>query len=180
MFLPSLPFLCTSLLVGWLVSEFILQGSSLELLTSLVLVTIPSIFSHYCPSVPQEFLQQKRLHTPRKSLGHPITHPFLLCVHIQTALSFFQVEQRFVSLLEKGRGRAPVFHKGTRSFSACIFELLCSVVCSVACSCCQEGFVFPKGIVKELRKTEELQFEQQGSLDYVKAPVIGLHESSRT
>lgn len=46
--------------------------------------------------------------------------PFLLCVQTQTALSCFHVEQR----LEKGGGRALVFHKGNLSVSGCMFKLL--------------------------------------------------------
>lgn len=60
------------------------------------------------------------------------------CVYRQ--LSLASKWNKFVSLLEKGSRKALVFHNGNLSFSACIFELLCSI----AYSCCQEGFVFPK------------------------------------
>lgn len=119
-------------LVGWLVSEFILKGFSLGLLTSfLVIITIPSIVGSHQPAVPQEFTEQKSLLLSLWGRQYPLLHS---CVYKHKQL--FPASKRNSALaLRKILGeRALVFHKDNLSFSACGPELPYSVVCIVAFS----------------------------------------------
>lgn len=87
------------------------------------------------PSVPREFSLQKRFHTPTKSLGHPVTPAFVLCVQTNSSVLLPGGTEICVSL-GKRQWESPCFFKGSLNFSACVFELPCSIVCSIAHSCC--------------------------------------------